>query len=220
MHIQFPKISTSIVGMSTRPHAMSKILSFNQHWITEDHTKHNVSLDCAPQRTVPFQIVFEWVPDPENGSNYPYADLPFFGSILERLHRMTTTWHLSRSNTYSSREHFHTEHHWDKNRPSSSLHIRTKLHYWGWPTIYVCVCVWNSVSASSWGQWTHSRPHCAPGPMRMRRTREGVCVQCPSHSHGPSDQCCFVLPINEGPRMSLWCPGHKTRQCAESLQLM
>lgn len=55
------------------------------------------SLDCAPQRSVPDQIESDWTPDPEKAltsvsvSEHPHEDLPFFGSILGRLHRMTTT---------------------------------------------------------------------------------------------------------------------------------
>ncbi len=43
-----------------------------------------------------------------------------------------------------------------------------------------------------------------------------LCLMGFNGYHRPSDQCGFVLPINEGPRMSLWCPGHKTRQSLET----
>ncbi len=133
------------------------------------------SLSFASQRSVPVQSILDWAPHPRKNSN----------CICVHSHAKTwlNSWksapydnHMTRPKSLTLLQQFtlsHAGHHWDKNRLSSSLHMGTKLHYWGWPTIYVCVeqCV-----ASSWGQWTHSRPHCARDPWGWGGPREGVCV--------------------------------------------
>ncbi len=134
------------------------------------------SLSFASQRSVPVQRILDWAPHPRKNSNcicVPSHVKTWLNSWKSAPYDNHMT-RLSLSHTSSSRSHSHTQ-------DITETRTDCPAHFtWGQNIIteddQPSMCVWNSVSASSWGQWTHSRPHCAPGPMRMRRTCEGVCV--------------------------------------------